>query len=406
MGAIGGLFGLNGGASGSGFAGPQGVPLLSQVNQGQITQTTNANQDALAQQQNLVNALQGQGGIGNQSNVYNQLQGVVNGTGPNPAQAMLNQATGANVANQAALMAGQRGSSANAGLIARQAAQQGGALQQQAAGQGATMQANQSLNALNSAGNIANTQVANQIGATQGYTGAQQNEQANLFNAAGQSNQNVLQQQGDINKNNAALADRTMQGQQSQLGGLMNGVGAMFADGGGVAPMVGPKSNFGKFIKGVAPPAMSEQAAATPSGALQQGTSSLVQGLGRGIAGLLRPGPQAMATGPAMDVNPNFTTMAAQGGMVPAYVSPGEAYLPPEKAKEVVAKGENPLSKAKRIPGTPKYPGNDYRNDTVKTKLKEGGIVIPNSVMQSKDPAAESAKFVMAILAKRRAGGK
>ncbi len=80
------------------------------------------------------------------------LQGIANGTGPNPAQAMLNQQTGANVAQQAALMAGQRGAGANVGLMARQAAQQGAGIQQQAVGQGATMQANQSLGAIGQMG--------------------------------------------------------------------------------------------------------------------------------------------------------------------------------------------------------------------------------------------------------------
>ena len=97
------------------------APITNQMGLDSITQA----QNQLAQQNAFVQALQAQNGIGNQSNVYNQLQNVANGTGPNPAQAMLANATGQNVANQAALMAGQRGSNANVGLMARQAAQQG-----------------------------------------------------------------------------------------------------------------------------------------------------------------------------------------------------------------------------------------------------------------------------------------
>ena len=165
MGAWSGLLGNNNGANGTGFSTPQGANITNPTNPGQINNAYSGNQTALAQQQALLQALQAQGGLGNQSQVYNQLQGVVNGTGPNPAQAQLAQATGTNVANQAALMAGQRGAGSNVGLIARQAGQQGAATQQNAVGQAATLQANQSLNALNSAGSIANTQVANQIGA-------------------------------------------------------------------------------------------------------------------------------------------------------------------------------------------------------------------------------------------------
>ena len=142
MGAVGGLIGINGGNSGTGFSTPSGT------NAAQLQTAYTGNQNALTSQQNLLNALQQQNGLGNQTNVYNQLQGVASGQGPNPAQAMLNQETGQNVANQAALMAGQRGASQNVGLMARQAAQQGANLQQQAVGQGASMQAQQGLNAL------------------------------------------------------------------------------------------------------------------------------------------------------------------------------------------------------------------------------------------------------------------
>src|ERR1700679_261280 len=118
MSNISGLVGTAGGFKGTGVSGPN-----TAVSQGQIDQSYQQNQQAL----------QGQNGLGNQSQVYGQLQGVANGTGPNPAQAQLAQATGANTANQAALMAGQRGSAANVGLLARQAAQQGAANQQAAA---------------------------------------------------------------------------------------------------------------------------------------------------------------------------------------------------------------------------------------------------------------------------------
>jgi hypothetical protein len=225
MGAIGGMLGLSGGAAGTGFATPGSAPIQTPTTTGQANTAYQGNQNALQQQQSLLSALQGQNGLGNQSSVYGQLQGVANGTGPNPAQAMLNQSTGQNVANQAALMAGQRGAGSNVGLMARQAAMQGSNAQQQAAGQGATMQANQSLNALNSMGNIANTQAGQQIGQTNANTSAQQAEQANLLNSiAGVNNANVGMQ-SNINSNNTSLAN-TMMGQQGQMiGGLMSSAG-------------------------------------------------------------------------------------------------------------------------------------------------------------------------------------
>lgn len=199
--------------------------------QQQIDKGTGQVQSGIDQQQNLVNALQAQGGLNNQSQVYNQLQGVANGTGPNPAQAMLAQQTGANTANQAALMAGQRGAGANAGLIARQAAAQGAANQQQAVGQGATMQANQSLNAIGQAGALANQQAANQIGAVSGLNSAAQGAQGLNINAQGQTlgaiqgqNQANVQNASQQNQANAEIAKGNQKGQQDLVGGLLNGI--------------------------------------------------------------------------------------------------------------------------------------------------------------------------------------
>ncbi len=47
-------------------------------------------------------------------------------------------------------------------------------------------------------------------------------------------------------------------------------------------------------------------------------------------------------------------------------------------------------------------PGNSYANDKVKALLSEGEVVLPRSVMQSKDPARSAADFVMKVLAKRK----
>lgn len=284
------------------------------------------------QQQALLQALQAQGGLGNQSQVYNQLQGVVAGTGPNPAQAMLNQATGTNVANQAALMAGQRGSAANPALIARQAAQQGANIQQQAAGQGATMQANQSLNALTAAGNMANTQAGNLLNTQQQYNQNALQGQSNAINAINGTNQ----------INSGAQRDQA-QMQGNMLSNITGAAGSALglAEGGVVPPArpTGPQSRYGQL-------------------------------------------------------------MMANGGAVPALVSPGEQYLPPQAAQAVAQGKARPFSVGERIPGVPAVPGNSYVNDTVPKTLAEGGVVIPNAIMQSKDAEKKAAEFVRQVLAK------
>lgn len=374
MGAIGGLLGLNGGINGT------GQNITNPVTAGQLATGYNTAQNAQQSQQALLNALQGQNGIQNQSQVYNQLQGVANGTGPNPAQAMLNQATGQNVANQAALMAVQRGAGANVGLIARQAGQQGANLQQQAVGQGATMQATNALNAINSAGNLATNQVGNQIGATTANTQAAQSEQGLLNNT-----------NAGVNAISGQLANTSMQGQQGLIGGALGGAGAAlglaeggqvqkYADGG----QAGPQSSIGNFLSGWAGGA--QQAAPMMGGSsgsqsLQNGMQSLGAGIGNALSKPSTPMTDTGFTMPQMGAQ--FANAAPALGL---------------------AKGGNVGSKLKSgggVPGKPKVAGNSYKNDTVKAMLSPGEVVIPNSIMQSKDPVRGAAQFVSSVLAKK-----
>jgi hypothetical protein len=437
MGAISGLLGTGGGANGTGFAAPtEGGATINPFNNqapNQISDSYIQNQDAIWQQQQLVNALNAQNGIQNQSNVYGQLQNIAAGQGPNPAQAQLAQATGANTANQAALMAGQRGSAQNVGLIARQAAQQGATNQQQSAGQAATLQAQQSLNALGQAGTLAGNQVSNQIGTTATLNQAQQNEQQQLLNALSSYNATNAGLQANINTTNAGLAGTAMQGQQAIVGGALQGIGSGLgmlagAEGGEVpnyddgGPVSGlntaqnaPQSSFGKFLKNwssgnnpdAGSSAFSDMGSSTSGGqALNQGASSAMSGATKGIMGLFKSSPASPTTvaGGPLDVGGPAavaTMAAAKGGQVPALVSPGEKYLPPKEVKKV-EKGANPMAVGKTIPGKPKVPGsvNSYTNDTVPAKLEEGGIVLPRSVTQSKDPAKAAHEFVAAIMSK------
>jgi len=194
-------------------------------------------QDALAKQMAFAQALQAQGGIGNQSNVFAQQQALANqlgqqaqGQGPNPALAQLAQTTGQNAQNQAALMASQRGAGANAGLLARQAAMQGGALQQQATGQAAIMRAQQQLAAQQQLQNqqaqmaqLAGQQVGQQAGALSGANQFAQGQQGLAQSAINSQNQNQL----GINQINAGVAAGNQQAQNGIIGGLLGGAGTV-----------------------------------------------------------------------------------------------------------------------------------------------------------------------------------
>jgi hypothetical protein len=125
------------------------------------------------------------------------------------------------------------------------------------------------------------------------------------------------------------------------------------------------------------------------------GGQDIVGGGAEGLGGITSA--DAMALAPmAVGLPP-----MAKGGKVPAMVSPGERYLPPEEVEKVVKGKKSPLKAGEKIPGKAKYKGNDYRNDTVPKTLEEGGIVLPKSVMESKHPHWEAHKFVSAIMAKQ-----
>jgi hypothetical protein len=396
------------------FSGSQGAGFQAQgANANQLNANQTQAEGDVAQQQQFLSSLAAQGGAQNQTNVFNQQQQLANqlqqqaaGGGPNPALQQLQNTTGQNVANQAALAAGQRGAGANAGLIARQVGQQGAATQQQAVGQGAQMAAQQQLNAQ---GALANQQ-ANQANLATQQVGQQGNT---LQNIAG-NNQALLGSDvsslASQNSANASIA----QGNQAAQAGILKGVasagaGAVgLADGGKVqtpdAPAQqttnGAKSNAGQWLSNaINPPAPSA------NGDTQADLGSRI---GAGIHNAFTSGSSASSSNSPISsivgggdaVNP-MDAMMAKGGPVKAMVSPGEVYIPPSKVA-AAAKSKNPAKEGERIPGKAKVKGDSLKNDTVPKTLEEGGIVLPKSVMEHKHPAWAAHKFVTAITAKTK----
>lgn len=404
MGALGGLTGSSGGAGGTGFSGPNAANLLAPTNGDQISQAYSGTQNALSGQQALLQALQGQNGLQNQNQVYGQLQGVASGA-VNPAQAQFNQNTSQNVANQAALMAGQRGASQNVGLMARQAAQTGAGIQQQAVGQEAAQQAQNQIGAIGQAGQLANTQAGQQIGQTNANVGAQQSEQANLLNALQGYNSNQVSMQSNINSANAGLANTQLQGQQALIGGVMNGAGAAIgaAEGGaiglaagGVAPQpvasAGPTSMFGQFLKGagntVNPVSAQDQALAqfgSGSAALQRGASSMTAGIGKKLKG------SGMNT-TTLDNGTGATDLADTAPEVMVASSGGVA----DYSKGAAVKAKNAAEKAV-------VPGNSYANDRIPAVLTDGEGVLDVETMQDPGPIGHMARaLIKHVEAKKR----
>lgn len=345
MGAIGGMLGLNGGAGGTGFSGPQMANITDPTNQGQINNAYSGVQNSLQGQQDLLSALQQQQGIQNQSQVYGQLQNVAQGVGPNPALAQLNQTTGQNVAAQNALMAGQRGAGSNVGLIARQAGQLGAQQQQAAVGQGATLAAQQQLGAIGQAGALATQQAGQQIGQTNQNTAAQQAEQGQLLGAQSAYNTAQVGSQASVNSANAALASQAMGNQASAIGGLAQGAGA--------------------------------------AGMLGTGIQSLALGAARG--GEVPAIQQQKAPAQSVLSQALYGQSMSSGGMSHDYRGGGKVEAKAAREKAVTG-GDNKV------------------NDKIPAVLSEKEIVLPRSVTMSKDPVGESAKFVASVIAKRKMG--
>ena len=380
---------------------------------GQLQGAYQGAQSGIDQTQALANTVAGQAGQGvaEQTGLASQLQAESNGQGPNPAQAALNASTGQNVANQAALMAGQRGASANPALLAREAAQQGAATQQQAVGQGATLQAGQQLAAQGQLQNLASTQVGQTAGAVQAVNQAQQNEQSILQNANTAQNNAQVQAQSNINNVNSQSSNNILGGITSGLGALGAVVDlaeggpvkrpqpAMYAGGGAAggpqsfaanwlnAPNTVAVSTAGPSIEATGPvKQLSDQFKNTKR---MTATTQPAHVAATDYSGPNQAGPDAPASMPAGNqistMSPTPTMVAAAGGRV---------------SRALAAKGGkvNPTGPGQRA--TKK--DDSYDNDKVPALLSAGEIVIPRHITQHPMAAQKAAQFVQATLNKRR----
>lgn len=386
MGSFGPVLGTEGGAGGSGFGGPSDHPN---------DYTGNANL----------------------STTFGMLQGVANGTGPNPAMAQYNQ----NIQNIAKQQSGAISSvqGISPALAARMISQQGSAAMQNAAGQGATMQAQQQLGAMGQMGNVAGQQALI-------ASGMQQN----------------------VNNVNAGLANQMGERGQSAAGGTMSGVGSAMAmaaggmvqGGGGPVRMadggeIGPISQFGQFLAGavrdpggasvnsLVPEVLHAPKEPTPNmnkkkpqqqppqdmGTETQGTGQTfgspamyTQGNYGDNVMIAQSGPSVVdySSGPQQAPSYGDQLMSSDTGMGDAGAAEGGAgeYAMGGMSRNYRSGGGVMAS----APGQRAVaPGNSYANDKVPAVLSEGEIVLPRSVTQSRNPPAAAMRFVQAVMAKK-----
>lgn len=214
----------------------QAAPIQQGTNAAQLNEAYNGVQGALQGAGNLVNTVNPgiSQGAGSQDFLTGQLQNQILGQGPNPAQLALNQNTGQNIAQQAALAASVRGAGANPGLTALNAGTIGAGVQQQAVGQNAILQANQQLAAQQQLAGLAAQQVGQGTNAIGLNNQSQQGNQGILQNANASANNALVSNQNNINSTNQAAAagdQNQAKGILGGIGGALGGIGGAFAKG-------------------------------------------------------------------------------------------------------------------------------------------------------------------------------
>lgn len=340
------------------------------------------------------------GTVSQQQQLAQLLLNQSQGQGPNPAQSQYLTNTNNAIKQNAGMVASQKGVSP--ALAARLASENAGTQTQAAAGQAATLQAQQQLGAEGAAGTV-----YGQIG----------NEQ---IGASGQ---------------NAAIAAQNAAGDQSTFGGFLNGgaggLSKLLAKGGMVKKMASggsvdstldslnamtspqpisstPVNNSnlskaGDASKNIANSILQQAGIAN----FQSGVTTNPDAMNSLLTKAFKPTakPVTVAGGPmdatgitSTDMSPNMTVLqSAHGSMIPPHLEHiANIYHPGWQAKhttQLKAKGGD-------VPGKARVAGDSPKNDTVQTLLSPGEVVIPRSIINSKDPVKGAANFVAEQLRK------
>jgi hypothetical protein len=335
------------------------------------------------QQQNLANSLLQQS-MGRDPQTGLPVQSL--------AEKQLANTTGQNVAMQQGLMGSQRGANANPALMARQAARQGGSMQQQASGQAAVLRAGEQLEA------------QKQLQQQQQMMGNQSIQaQSGLMGALAAQNATGVQAQLGAQNINANVYGQNAQQAGNIFGGAMNAIGSMMGMGmagggqvpgyydGGITQYATAPSQMPALV-----PYQSQKAVAIfDKGGKNKNNSPPPREtvgeagpweLGGGMAG----GPGDTEGMPSMNTDPISmpsmgidTMMAAQGGAVPFSTA---------------------LVQGGYVPGQAQVQGDSQKNDLIPAMLSPGEIVLPRSVTKSANPDKAAVEFLQALRAKKSGG--
>lgn len=398
----------------------QGANVQQGTNTAQLNNAYNQANSGINQQSGFVQQLSSniQPGIQNQNTLGNMYLAQAQGQGPNPAQAELNQNTGQNIAQQAALAAGTRGAGANAGLIASQNAQQGAATQQAAVGQAATLGAQQQLAAESNLQNLSANEISQNSGALQTLNNEGQNEQNILQGANTAANNATVSSQNNVNTVNAGVAAGNQSSNSNVLSGIGNAlssvpvIGSFFAEGGTVgqdkataewkpwarAPKYAPGGVIGQST--AAPQSyVGQWLNSTPNeGQIQQ--SGPMSNSAPALTPLYEKPDDEKKEGQLSDKDVNDLTASASD------LSTGSADLSSSDPSIQRSAHGGKIQKLKSggdVPGKPKVNRDSYGNDTVKALLSPGEVVMDLNTLKDPGKLGKMARFVAASIERNKA---
>jgi hypothetical protein len=345
------------------------------TNPEQVKQVFGQGQDVYGQQQSLAQALQQQEALKAQTDILGALQATANGQGPNPALEQLKQTTGQNIQQATGMIASQKG--INPALAARYALGSGAGANQQAAGQAATLAAQQQLAARGQAGDLASQMAQQRINQMQGMGGQNLQQQGILQGAlAGQ------------NQINAQVAQQNAAFGQQMLGGAIKGASAAFGAGGMGA--AGGAGGSMPFLDNAMAQVGSNPTAAqiNPYSFAQGGTiPEPASYLGKRMAGLNMKG------GGPIPGQAQISGDSTRNDTVPIMASPGEIMLP-----RTVAQADNAPEAAAEFVAALKE-----RSGGGKREMAEGGLVeaFKNWMSSKEEDSAEAGKGVAEEVSKK-----
>lgn len=322
--------------------------------------------------QNVLNFKGANQSMGWQNDLIDQLIAQGQGQGPNPAMNQLRMTTDQNVNQAAGFAASQRG--VNPALAARMAGQQMGQMNQQAAGQGALMGAQQQLAAQNQLQSVLGQRIGQQSqnAIAQGQAGLGLMQQRGALEAqrrqAQQNYQNMISQvYGDMNRVNAGVSAQNAQTSGMYGQGAMSGLSsaaqgaALMNEGGQVNPFknhvaqkLAAGGTAGAYLNFQGADPMNQFMGVSDSSGVADSTSGISQGLA--------------------DVFQNAFQPQSMSG---ASIMPGMG-----KMEQMPT-----MSEGGKILGKAQVQGNSESNDIVPAMLSPGEVVIPRTAMQSPEEA-------------------